>query len=301
VIHNGCASEDNPEAGYSVRFISFHHQGRESYGAVEGTFVVDLGHAGGGRFPDLRSRLLDLPPEQSPAVLESYPRIALGDIHFRPVIPNPSKIICVGLNYREHVGETGRKPSEHPVLFLRLPDSQIGHLQPLVRPRVSTQLDFEGELAVIIGRPGRHIRRSEALNHVAGYSIYNEASVRDWQKHTHQYTAGKNFSGTGAFGPSLVTAEEITDPRKLALTTRLNGAIMQQASVAELIFPIEDLIAYISRITELVPGDVLVTGTPSGVGGLRTPPVWMKPGDVVEVEISQLGVLHNPVIEEKSE
>jgi len=188
--------------------------------------------------------------------------------------------------------------SQYPVLFLRLPESQIGHLQPLLRPRVSQQLDFEGELAVVIGQPGRHIRASQALDHVAGYSIYNEASIRDWQKHTHQFTAGKNFSGTGAFGPWLVTPDEIPDPRKLTLTTRLNGAVMQHASVGDLIFPIEELIAYVSRITELRPGDVLVTGTPSGVGGLRTPPVWMQPGDLVEVEISQLGVLRNPVAEE---
>ena len=284
-----------------MRFISFEHCGRQSYGAVEGDFVVDLALAGGNRFPDLRSRLLNLPSDLNREGLEDCPRIPLGEIRFRPVIPNPAKIVCVGLNYREHAGETGRQVPEYPVLFLRLPASQIGHLQPLVRPRVSKQLDFEGELAVIIGRPGRHIRAADAFAHVAGYSIYNEASVRDWQKHTHQYTAGKNFIGTGAFGPWLVSADEVPDPGSLELITRLNGANMQRARVAELIFPIEDLIAYISKITELIPGDVLVTGTPSGVGGLRTPPVWMQPGDNVEVEISHLGTLRNPVTEERVE
>jgi len=281
-----------------MRFISFEHRGRESYGAIDGDGVIDLAPSGNSCFPHLRSRILDLPRELSEGGLACEPRIPLSDIQFRPLIPNPSKIICVGLNYREHVGETGRPMSQYPVLFLRLPESQIGHLQPLLRPRVSQQLDFEGELAVVIGQPGRHIRASQALDHVAGYSIYNEASIRDWQKHTHQFTAGKNFSGTGAFGPWLVTPDEIPDPRKLTLTTRLNGAVMQHASVGDLIFPIEELIAYVSRITELRPGDVLVTGTPSGVGGLRTPPVWMQPGDLVEVEISQLGVLRNPVAEE---
>jgi 2-keto-4-pentenoate hydratase/2-oxohepta-3-ene-1,7-dioic acid hydratase in catechol pathway len=283
-----------------MRFVSFEHQGRESFGAVSGTSVVNLGGTGFAGCRTLRSFLAAMPDALEDAIATG-PRIDLAQIRFRPVIPNPSKIVCVGLNYAEHVGETGRKSSDHPVLFLRLPASQVGHLQPLIRPRVSTQLDYEGELAVIIGRAGRYIPVKRALNHVAGYSIYNEASVRDWQKHTHQYTAGKNFPGTGAFGPWLVTADEVPDPHELTLTTRLNGGVMQHATTADMIFPIEELIAYVSTITELLPGDVLVTGTPGGVGGLRQPPVWMNPGDRVEVEISKLGVLRNPVVAEAPE
>lgn len=282
---------------YPLRFASFLHQGRDSFGAVLGDSIVRLSPAWADRFPDLRS-LLGTASIPSEAILASEQRLDAKDIHFRPVIPNPSKIICVGLNYRDHIGETGRQSSPYPVLFLRLPSSQVGHLEPLVRPHVSTQFDYEGELAVVIGKPGRYIPRAQALQHVAGYSIYNEASIRDWQKHTHQYTAGKNFPGTGAFGPWLVTADEIPDPGVLELTTRLNGQVMQQGRVADLIFPIDELIAYISSITELVPGDVLLTGTPSGVGGLRKPPVWMQPGDLVEIEISGIGVLRNPVVQE---
>lgn len=283
-----------------MKFVSFEYEGRESFGAVMGERVIDLCGLASATYPDLRS-LLAVTPARLEDLIATGPSVDLEKIRFRPVIPNPSKIVCVGLNYHEHVGETGRAPSSYPVLFLRLPESQVGHLQPLVRPCVSEQLDFEGELAVIIGRRGRYIPKGRALDYVAGYSIYNEASIRDWQKHTHQYTAGKNFSGTGAFGPWLVTTDEVPNPHRLTLTTRLNGKIMQHASTADMIFPIEQLLAYISTITELLPGDVLVTGTPSGVGGLRNPAVWMQPGDLVEVEISQLGVLRNPIVAEAQE
>jgi 2-keto-4-pentenoate hydratase/2-oxohepta-3-ene-1,7-dioic acid hydratase in catechol pathway len=224
--------------------------------------------------------------------------IATSDAIWRPVIPNPDKILCVGLNYRTHILEVGRKLEDHPVIFLRLASSQVGHLQPILRPRVSEELDYEGELAVIIGHGGRHIRSERALKHVGGYSIYNEASIRDWQRHTHQFTAGKNFPATGAFGPWMVTSDDIPDPGVLHLTTRLNGRTMQDSGIDDLLFSVSDLIAYISTFTELVPGDVIVTGTPGGVGGLRKPPVWMKPGDKVEVEISGIGTLCNPIAQE---
>jgi 2-keto-4-pentenoate hydratase/2-oxohepta-3-ene-1,7-dioic acid hydratase in catechol pathway len=280
-----------------MRLASFLYQGRETFGAVLGDSLLRFSPTWTDRYPDLRS-LLGAPSIPHEELLATGERVDIADVCFRPVISNPAKIVCVGLNYRDHIGETGRQNSPYPVLFLRLPSSQVGHLEPLVRPHASTQLDYEGELAVVIGRPGRYIPRAKALRHVAGYSIYNEASIRDWQKHTHQYTAGKNFPGTGAFGPWLVTAAEIPDPSVLELTTRLNGQVMQQGRVADLIFPIDELIAYISTITELVAGDVLVTGTPAGVGGLRKPPIWMQPGDLVEVEIQGIGVLRNPVVQE---
>jgi 2-keto-4-pentenoate hydratase/2-oxohepta-3-ene-1,7-dioic acid hydratase in catechol pathway len=277
-----------------MRFASFLHQGREAFGAVVGDSIVCPSPAWADRYPDLRS-LLGMPSIAYEELFATGERVAIANVRFRPVISSPTKIVCVGLNYREHIAETGRLSSPYPALFLRLPSSQVGHLEPLVRPHLSTQLDYEGELAVVIGKAGRYIRRAQALEHVAGYSIYNDASLRDWQKHSHQYTAGKNFPGTGAFGPWLVTAVEIPDPGQLRLTTRLNGQVMQQGNVADLIFPIDELIAYVSSVTELVAGDVLVTGTPAGVGGLREPPIWMQPGDVVEVEIPGIGVLCNPV------
>jgi 2-keto-4-pentenoate hydratase/2-oxohepta-3-ene-1,7-dioic acid hydratase in catechol pathway len=284
-----------------MRLASFEHAGRPSYGVVNTNDVIDLGALCNWPYPDLRSLLGTWDEPLCHRIAElTGPRIALSALRWRPVIPNPDKIICVGLNYRDHVAETSRAVQAHPVLFLRLPNCQVGHLQPLIRPAVSSQLDFEGELAVVIGRAGRHIPAESALRHVAGYSIYNEASIRDWQGHTHQFTAGKNFMGTGAFGPWLVTADEIPYPDRLSLVTRLNGEIMQRGHVSDLIFPIQELIAYISTITELVAGDVIVTGTPAGVGGLRKPPVWMQPGDNVEVEITDIGVLRNPVRQEES-
>lgn len=266
---------------------------------VMGDRVVDLGGPLGARYPDLRSLLrekgLDLAVRTSQDLSSA---IASTAILWRPVIPNPDKIICIGLNYREHIREVGRKVEDHPVIFLRLAASQVGHLQPILRPKVSDQLDFEGELAVVIGQPGRSIPAVKALQYVAGYSIYNDASIRDWQRHTHQYTPGKNFPSTGAFGPWMVTAEEAPDPSALHLTTRLNGQVMQSSGVDDLLFSVPDLIAYVSSFTELLPGDVLVTGTPSGVGAARKPPLWMQPGDSVEVEISVIGTLRNPIVQE---
>jgi 2-keto-4-pentenoate hydratase/2-oxohepta-3-ene-1,7-dioic acid hydratase in catechol pathway len=284
-----------------VRLATFEHRGRAAYGLAASDHVIDLTAVPGWEHADLRSLLR----AWTTAVRDRIARIAgpcipIAEVSWRPVIPNPDKIICVGLNYRSHVAETNRAVLEHPVLFPRFASSQIGHLQPLIRPKVSEQLDFEGEVAVVIGRGGRHICAERALEHVAGYSIYNEASVRDWQHHTHQFTAGKNFPGTGAFGPWLVTSDEIPDPRSLELVTRVNGAIMQRGNLTDLIFPVEQLIAYTSTMAELAAGDVIVTGTPAGVGGLRKPPVWLQPGDVVEVDVTRIGTLRNPVQQEPS-
>lgn len=215
-----------------------------------------------------------------------------------PPITNPDKILCVGVNYDDHRKETGRDKSEKPVIFTRFADTQVGHGSALVRPRSSERFDYEGELAVVIGRPGRHIPESAALAHIAGYACYNDGSVRDWQRHTHQFTPGKNFPGSGGFGPWLVTADEVPDPFALTLTTRLNGQEVQKATTDLMIFDLKQLIAYISGFTKLNPGDVIITGTPGGVGDKRNPPLYMKPGDVAEVEISGIGLLRNPVIAE---
>ncbi|MBV8914213.1 MAG: fumarylacetoacetate hydrolase family protein, partial [Acetobacteraceae bacterium] len=202
------------------------------------------------------------------------------------------------LNYETHRKETGRTEVENPTIFARYADSQTGHLANIVRPRVSQDLDFEGELAIIIGKPGRYISCADAWAHIAGYSIYNDGSVRDFQRHTHQFTPGKNFPDTGAFGPWLMTPDELGDLSKLRLQTRVNGQVVQDALIEQMIFDIPTQIEYCSTFTRLEPGDVIASGTPGGVGAKRTPPLWLKPGDTVEVEIDRLGVLRNGVADE---
>lgn len=220
------------------------------------------------------------------------------EVRWRPVIPQPGKILCVGLNYLRHAAEGGREKPPHPVLFVRFASSVVGHEASLVRPSVSDKFDFEGELAVVIGKRGRHVDESEALSLVAGYSCFNDGSVRDWQRHTSQFTPGKNFVASGAFGPWLVMNDEISDPAGLTITTRLNGSVMQRGSTDEMLFSVPRLISYISTFTALEPGDVIVTGTPEGVGAFREPPVFLSAGDVIEIEISQIGRLTNPVRDE---
>ncbi|MGG5817181.1 fumarylacetoacetate hydrolase family protein [Falsiroseomonas sp. HW251] len=224
--------------------------------------------------------------------------LPLEGLSFAPVIPDPDKIICVGLNYRDHVAETGRTVTEKPALFARFAGSQVGHGQPMIRPHASVEFDYEGELAVIIGKAGRHIAASDALKHVAGYACYNEGSIRDWQRHTSQFLAGKTFAGTGAFGPWMVTSDEIPDPSTLTLETRVNGQVVQHTTTDLMITPVPQIIEYVSTVLPLLPGDVIVSGTPGGVGAKRNPPLWLKPGDVTEVEISRIGLLRNPVEQE---
>ena len=228
------------------------------------------------------------------------PDLALADVELLPLIPEGAQFFAAGVNYRAHVEETGRKVrtlDDGPAFFLRLPSSLAGHGQPLVRPRVSQHFDFEGELAVVIGRAGRHIAESDALSHVAGYTCFMDGSIRDYQKHS--VSIGKNFQATGPLGPWLVTADEIPDPTRLTLSTRLNGETVQHSGLDQLIFSIEFLISYLSRITVLQPGDVIATGTPGGIGRERTPPLWMRPGDRIEVDISGIGVLSNPIVAEE--
>lgn len=222
-------------------------------------------------------------------------RVALTEANWLPVIPSPRKILCVGLNYENHRKETGRAIVNHPTIFTRFADSQTGHSTPIVMPLESDKLDYEGELAVIIGRGGRRIPAADALDHVAGYSCYNDGSVRDWQAHTIQFVPGKNWPETGAFGPWLVTPDEFGDLGPQRLQTRLNGQVMQDAHLSDMIFPVPALIEYISTFTPLNPGDVIVSGTPGGVGAKRDPQVFMKEGDTVEIEIDGIGILANSI------
>ena len=282
-----------------MHLVSFVRSGRPGYGLLLDGGIVDLGRLLGDADTGLREVLardgLDLLRR---AVAGRRPDCGLSDVTLLPPIPDPGKILCVGLNYESHRAETKRPEAAYPTIFTRFADTQVAAGAPLVRPRLSEAFDWEGELAVVIGRGGRHIAEAVAMEHVAGYACYNDASVRDWQRHTHQFTPGKNFPATGAFGPALVTADEIADPSALRLTTRLDGVVMQDASLADLIFPIPRLVAYCSAFTPLSPGDVILTGTPGGVGDRREPPVYMKPGQTVEVEITGLGRLVNPIVAE---
>jgi 2-keto-4-pentenoate hydratase/2-oxohepta-3-ene-1,7-dioic acid hydratase in catechol pathway len=277
-----------------MKFMSFTAGGAAKFGAVDGDHVVDLT----SRAPTLRAALAT--PGALDAPWGELPRYKVADVAFLPVIPDPDKIICIGLNYLTHILEGGRDVPKFPTIFTRFANSQVGHGQPIIRPRASVTLDFEAELAVIIGTGGRHIKASDALAHVAGYSCYNDGSVREWQRHTSQFTPGKNFAATGGFGPYLVTPDEAGDISHASLVCRLNGEEMQRATLDDLVFNIPALIEYCSTFTRLEPGDVIITGTTGGVGAYRTPPVWMKPGDIVEIEISGVGTLVNPVVEEGS-
>jgi 2-keto-4-pentenoate hydratase/2-oxohepta-3-ene-1,7-dioic acid hydratase in catechol pathway len=283
-----------------MKLMSFSHGDRCSYGVMQEDCVIDLGslsHRFGSTLKDflLRGGLRDLKSEE----ISELPRTRLSEVAFEPVIPNPSKVLCIGINYATHMRETGRELPAYPMIFTRFADSQAAHGASLVRPIVSSKLDFEGELAVVIGRRARHVKAADALEFVAGYSCYNDGSIRDWQKHTIQFTPGKNFPTTGGFGPWLVTADEIPDPSALHITTRLNGSVMQDTDTSDMIFDVPKLIEYCSAFTPLSPGDVIVSGTTGGVGAFRQPPIWMKPGDIVEVEISKIGTLRNSIVDEE--
>lgn len=282
-----------------MRLISFTAGGRDSFGILTDGGVIDAGARLEGEFESLRDVLscgaLNLLRGMTTIAPDHDPE----SISFRPVIPDPAtKFLCVGVNYLPHIREMGREPPEYPVVFVRFADSLVGHGQAMVRPAASEQYDFEGELAVIIGRSARHVRREEALDYVAGYSCFNDGSIRDYQMRALQWTPGKNFCQSGAFGPALVTSDECPDPAALQLQTRLNGDVVQSASTSELCFDVPALIEICSVWTHLSPGDVIVTGTPGGVGAGREPPLWMRPGDTVEVEIEGLGTLINVIRDE---
>jgi 2-keto-4-pentenoate hydratase/2-oxohepta-3-ene-1,7-dioic acid hydratase in catechol pathway len=282
-----------------MKFISFERAGRASYGIVQQDRVLDLGPAFGDRAPDLKALIAAGLVQEAIALARSdKPSLALADVRLLPVIPNPGKIVCVGLNYGEHVRETGREITESPALFLRVPESQVAHGEAIVRPPESIKLDYEGEIAIVIGRGGRRIAEADAWNHIAGYACYNDGSIRDWQVSTTQWTAGKNFWRTGGFGPWMVSADEIAPGQVMTLVTRLNGQEMQRTTTDKMIHSIPRQIAYISAFVPLAAGDVIVTGTPGGVGNKRNPPVYMKDGDVVEIDVDAIGVLRNPVRDE---
>ena len=283
-----------------MKLASFQRAGKPGFGAVVGDAVVDLGAAFGGRFTDVKSLLEGGALDEAAALArERKPDLAVSDVSWLPVIPNPGKIWCCGLNYGEHVRETGNKESERPTFFMRFADSQVGHDQDMPRPRESEKFDYEGEIAIVIGRGGRRIGEADAPWHIAGYACYNDGSIRDWQRHTSQWGPGKNFWRTGGFGPWMVMADEIPPGTVLTLVTRLNGQEMQRATTEMMIHGMARQIAYLSTIAPLRPGDVIVTGTPGGVGARREPPVWMKPGDVVEIEVDRVGVLRNRIVAEE--
>ncbi|KQW64979.1 fumarylacetoacetate hydrolase family protein [Variovorax sp. Root411] len=282
-----------------MKLISYQHNGIDSYGAVTGDRadrVADLRSVFGSRATDLKALIAaGLLDEAATSIANADATLPLSEVQLLPVIPNPGKIVCVGLNYGEHVRETGREITEQPTLFLRVAESQVAHGDDIVLPPESSKLDYEGEIAIVIGRGGRRIAEADAWNHIAGYACYNDGSIRDWQTATPQWTAGKNFWRTGGFGPWMVTRDEIQDNQVMTLITRLNGQEMQRTTTDKLIHSIPRQIAHISAFMPLAPGDVIVTGTPGGVGAKRTPPVWMKAGDVVEIEVDSIGTLSNGI------
>ncbi|WP_206241171.1 fumarylacetoacetate hydrolase family protein [Novosphingobium terrae] len=275
-----------------MRYISFRRpDGTPSYGRLEGETVIDLASAA---TPDLKAAIA----QDALGALTDGASYALQDVVLLPLIPNPEKILCVGLNYASHVKETGREQKEHPAIFQRWNDTLIADGQPMVRPPESIRFDYEGELAIIIGKPGRRIAPENAWDHIAGYAAFNDGSVRDWQRHNIQFTPGKNWPATGAFGPALVTPDEIEDLGAIRVQTRLNGELVQDQPVSDMIWDIPTVIAYCSTFTQLNPGDVIATGTPGGVGDKRTPALYMKAGDTVEVSCGTIGTITNRIIDE---
>lgn len=267
------------------------------FGVVEGDRFKDLSGPLRGRCADLRELLGRVAPEEVRALAAGAPSCALSQVRFAPPIPNPdARIFAVGWSYGDHQLETGKPPPERPFFFLKSPWAVVGHDAPIERPAVSEKFDFEGEIAIVVGRGGRHIAPADARAHIAGFALFMDGSVRDWQQHS--VTAGKNFDRSSSFGPTIVTADEIPDPGAIQLRTRLNGTQMQAAAFSEMVWDIGELIAYLSTVTALRPGDVISTGTPAGVGHKRKPPVFMRPGDVLEVEATGLGVLRNTVVQE---
>lgn len=275
-----------------ARYISFRRpDGTPSFGRLDDETVHDLGAQGAAAW------LKDAVSGDLTALVATA-TYARTNVRLLPLIPNPNKILCVGLNYATHVAETGRDQKEYPAIFTRWADSLIADGEPLVRPPETTRFDYEGELAVVIGKGGRRIPREKAMEHVAGYSVFNDGSVRDWQRHNIQFTPGKNFPGTGAFGPALVTPDEIPDLAEQRVQTRINGQLVQDQPVSDMIWDVAFVIEYCSTFTTLEPGDVIATGTPGGVGDKRNPPLYMKAGDVAEISIGKVGTLTNKVIDE---
>ncbi|MBB3957584.1 fumarylacetoacetate hydrolase family protein [Novosphingobium sediminicola] len=274
-----------------MRYVSFTRpNGKASFGRLDGQTVFDLG----GAYASLKAAIA----ADALASLADGEAFALDAIKLLPVIPDPEKILCVGLNYASHVAETGREQKEHPAIFTRYADSLIAEGEAMVRPPESVRFDYEGEVAIVIGKKGRRIAPENAWDHIAGYAPFNDGSIRDWQRHNIQFTPGKTWPGTGGFGPALVTPDEIEDLGVQRVQTRLNGELVQDQPISDMIWDIPTIIAYCSTFTDLNPGDVIATGTPGGVGDKRKPALYMKAGDVVEISVGVIGTLTNPVIDE---
>jgi 2-keto-4-pentenoate hydratase/2-oxohepta-3-ene-1,7-dioic acid hydratase in catechol pathway len=280
-----------------VRFASYlTAEGADTWGVeIEGR-LYDLGPSGKQLAPSLKAAVID-GVFGSEIDVTGAPSAPVDSVTFLPTIKDPGKILCVGMNYKSHQKETGREAPPAPTIFIRFADSQMGHLSPAVRPATTTQFDYEGELALVIGKSAYQVAEQDAWDVIAGYGVYNDFSVRDWQRATTQWTPGKNFPNTGAFGPYLVPAAEVPDVTALSLQTRVNGEVRQSASLADLVFTIPQIIAYLTGFTKLSPGDVIVTGTPGGVGLFMEPQGLLSGGDVVDVEITGLGVLTNSVVQ----
>lgn len=283
-----------------MRYATFDQGGQTRLGVLDGDELIDLAAAVPGAPRDLVTALAspaDLAAVASAARVSSLPRIPLPEVDFAPLVPNPGKIVCLGLNYYDHAKEGGREKPEYPWFFFRCATSLVAHGKPGRVPTVSSRFDYEAELAVVIGsRVPRHTRRGEALRHVFGYSCFNDMSVRDYQKRTPQWTIGKNFDATGGFGPVVVSADELpAGAAGLRIQGRLNGNLMQDANTSDMIFDVGETIELLADVLTLEPGDVIVMGTPAGVGQARTPPVWMKAGDRFDVEIEGIGTLVNPI------
>ncbi|SDH33907.1 2-keto-4-pentenoate hydratase/2-oxohepta-3-ene-1,7-dioic acid hydratase (catechol pathway) [Paraburkholderia steynii] len=282
-----------------MRLVSFERDGKAALGIREGEQVRVIGSE---TLESLLARGVDLVGYAREHA--SQERVPVSQIRFLPPLSRPPKIICVGLNFSDHTSESKYEQPDYPTLFFRVATSLIAHDQPMIRPRVtdSEGLDYEGEIAVVIGKGGRHISKDAALSHVAGYSVFNDGSVREYQFKTPQWTVGKNFDGTGAFGPDLVTADELPPGVKgLRLETRLNGEVVQSACTDEMVFDVESLISIISVAITLEAGDVIVSGTPSGIGWARSPKLLMKAGDVCEVSVEKIGTLRNVIADESAE
>jgi 2-keto-4-pentenoate hydratase/2-oxohepta-3-ene-1,7-dioic acid hydratase in catechol pathway len=285
-----------------MRYTTFHHNGKNRLGLVNGDQVIDLNLAQPQVPSDLRQALrsgVDLSAASQAALAASVPSMALSSLQLSPILPEPGKIICLGLNYFDHAKEGGRDKPEYPWFFLRSATSLLAPNAKAIRPKVSERLDYEAELAVVIGKTVKHATLNNALDAVFGYSCFNDISVRDYQKKTPQWTIGKNFDQTGGFGPVLVTADELPPgAADLRIQSRLNGQVMQDANTRDMIWSVAETIALLTECMTLEPGDLIIMGTPAGVGQARTPPVWMKHGDTIEIEIEKVGVLRNTVQDE---
>ncbi len=287
-----------------MRFVAFKKNREARLGVRTDAGVVDLSAVDESLPTDLK-QLLAMGKgamQRAGRAARKAPEEAIvkGRISHLPPIQEPQKMICVGLNYKDHAAEAGLKPPTYPVLFVRFPTSMVGHGQPLIAPKASRRFDYEAELVAVIGSKARNVKKSEALNHVAGYSIFNEGSIRDYQMKASQWTVGKNFDATGSFGPEFVTADELpTGGKGLGIQCRVNGKVLQDSNTKEMIFDVKTLVYEAARAFTLLPGDIIITGTPAGVGFVRKPPIFLKEGDTCEIEVEKIGILSNPVKKEK--